>query len=106
MTYAQLQNRLTYGLIAIAVAVGGIFGTAIGAGLVYGFRDGEPMAPVRIEVASAIALMVAAGGQWVSANRPRDGSEGLAADVGALHAAGYHRKDLTVVPKPGATPDA
>ncbi len=35
----------------------------------------------------------------------RYGSENLATDANVLRAVGYHRADLTVVPKPGAVPE-
>lgn len=104
MTTATFQNVLIYGVIAIAVAMGGLAGIAIGSGAVDGFHDGQAFASVRIEVAGAIALMVSAGGQWLAANRPRVGGEQIAAQVDTLKASGYHRKDLTVAVKPGAVP--
>lgn len=99
MTVAQFRNLSIYAGIWIAIALAGALGLAIGNGAVPGFSDGQILAPARTEIASALALLVSGGGIWLAANRPRFGSEMLAATVSAYKALGYHRDDLAVMPK-------
>lgn len=99
MTVDQAKNLLIYAGIWIAIALAGALGLAIGNGAVPGFSDGQILAPARTEIASALALLVSGGGIWLAANRPRFGSEALAATVSAYKMLGYHRDDLTVQPK-------
>jgi hypothetical protein len=69
-----------------------------------GFRDGELLAPAKNEAVGLLALLAPILSTWLVSNRPRFGSEHLAAEVGAYKEMGYHRDDLTVRPKGGSEP--
>lgn len=96
MTDLQLRNILIYCLLWVAVAIAGPLGFAISSGAVPGFGDGEALASARGEIAGALALLVTAGGMYLAANRPRVGSEEIAAQVDAERKGGTSRRALTV----------
>lgn len=102
MTTAKFRNIATYGAIGIAIYLLMNLGDAIQSGLMPGFMDGQTFAPSRERIADLIELITAAGAMWLAANRPRFGSERLAADVKALQADGVSRQDMTVVTKEDA----
>lgn len=104
MTELQFRNVLVYVLLWVLVALAGPLGTTIGTGAVPGFGDGEPLAPARGEVAGALALLMTAGGMYLAANRPRVGSEQIAADVDAARKSGVSRRALTVQTKGAVRP--
>lgn len=102
MTTARLQNVAIYVAIGVAILLAGALGQAVSAGNLPGFQDGQTFAGVRGQIGDLIALLATSGGIWLAANRPRQGSEGLAADVSALHDEGVHRADMTVISKEDA----
>lgn len=103
MTTARLQNIAVYVAIGVAILLAGALGQAVGNGALPGFRDGETFASVRGQIGDLIALLATSGGLWLAANRPRQGSEALAADVNELQQAnGTHRADMTVISKEDA----
>jgi hypothetical protein len=101
----QLKNLLIYIGVALAnmVAIG--VAAALAAGTMPGFRDGELLAPAKTEAVGLLALLAPILSTWLASNRPRFGSEGIAAKVNSLREQGYHRDDLTVRPKGGSRPD-
>jgi hypothetical protein len=101
----QLKNLLIYVGVALAnmIAIG--VAAALAAGTMPGFRDGELLAPAKTEAVGLLALLAPILSTWLASNRPRYGSEHLAADIGAYKDMGYHRDDLKVVLKKDAVPD-
>jgi hypothetical protein len=101
----QLKNLLIYIGVALAnmVAIG--VAAALAAGTMPGFRDGELLAPAKTEAVGLLAVVAPILSTWLASNRPRFGSEHLAAEVGAYKEMGYHRDDLTIRPKGGSVPD-
>lgn len=104
MTNAELQNRLIYALITIMVLLSGPLAIAISSGTFPGFEDGTQLASIREQLGAAIGTLVTIGGMWLAANRPRLGSEQLAADADKLRKLGKSRRGLKVVPKGAAEP--
>lgn len=103
MTDAQLRNLLTYLAVALLNILAIAVAAALAGGTMPGFREGEFLRPSEDAAVGLLALCVPLLTTWLAAHRPRLGSEGIAADVGAYKALGFHRADLTVVPKAGRT---
>ena len=102
MTTDRLLNIAVYVAIGVAILLAGALGAEIGEGTLPGFQDGQTFAGVRGQIGDLIALLATSGGIWLAANRPRQGSEGIAAEVKDLQASGVHRADMTVVTKEDA----
>lgn len=99
MSDAQLRNLLIHvGLVAANIVVIAL-AAALTAGTLPGFRDGEALAPARAELTALLVLVGPIITQAIAASRTRLGSEGLAAEVDVYRERGYHRDDLTVVPR-------
>jgi hypothetical protein len=96
----QLKNIAWY--VAYAVA-GALVATGVQFGVVLVGDDPILWRPLAATFVTTLfgALATAAG----SATRPRTGSEPIAQKVNALRDMGYHRDDLTVVPKANRRPD-
>lgn len=97
MTTARLQNIATYVAIGVGILLIQALGRAIGNGAVAGFMDGQTFESVRSEIGGLLTLLGTAGGLWMAANRPRQGSERLSAQVEALRADDVDRADMTVI---------
>jgi hypothetical protein len=101
---AQLKNLLVFiavvacNILVISVA------SALGADTMPGFREGEFLRPGREPALGLLAILAPIIGGWIMQNRPRFGSEGLAAQTDAYRELGYHRSQLEVVPKRGVEP--
>lgn len=102
----KLNNLLIYLIVGVLNVCAIAVGAGLASGTLPGFRPGEGFAPAGPALTALLAVVVPTLSTWMAANRPRLGSEGLAADVSALKARGYHRKDMTVVPKAGAVSEA
>jgi hypothetical protein len=105
MSDLKLQNLLIYLGVGLLNALAIATAAALAAGTMPGFRDGEFLRPSEDVVVGLLALLVPVLTTWLASNRPRFGSEQLAAEVGAYRDLGYHRADLTVLPKGGRAPD-
>jgi hypothetical protein len=97
ITPARLQNLLIYVLTAMANILAIALAAALAAGTMPGFRDGEMLAPAKVEMAALLAFMIPILSGFVSANRPSYGGEGLAAQANVLHQQGVHRDDMVVL---------
>lgn len=98
----RLWNVLAYCGIALLNLLLTLLAIAITAGTIAGFRPGEPFAPYAAQFTAIIAVATPALSAWLNSNRPRIGSEGLAADVKELQKDGFSRQDMTVVTKEDA----
>jgi hypothetical protein len=100
MTSDQLKNLAWYALYALG---GALITTGVQFGVVLTGTGDIEWRPLAATFVTALfgALATAAG----SATRPRTGSEPIAQKVNALREMGYHRDDLTVVPKADRRPD-
>jgi hypothetical protein len=104
VTTAQLRNLLVFCCVVLAQVVVISVAAALAADTMPGFREGDFLRPGRETLIGLLALLTPIVAGWVMQNRPRWGSEELAQRVNELRDQGYHRADLTVVPKDGAAP--
>lgn len=98
-TAAQWRNLLIFVAVAVANIVVIAVAAALGGDTMPGFREGEPLRPGKDQAIGLLALLAPIISGWIVQNRPRFGSEGLAAEVDARRREGYARDDLTVIPK-------
>lgn len=105
MTTAQLHNLAIFIGAVVANIVAVSVAAALAGDTMPGFREGEFLRPGRDEAIGLLALLVPILSGLVVQNRPRFGSERLAAEVDERRKQGYSRNDLTVVPKDRVAPD-
>lgn len=103
-TRAQWLNLGTFCTVVLVQVIVLSLAAALASDTMTGFREGELFRPGRDTAIGLLTLLTPIIGGWVIQNRPRFGSEALAAQVNDLRADGYHRDQLTVVPKDGAQP--
>lgn len=93
----RLWNVLAYCGIALLNLLLTLLAIAITSGSIVGFRPGEPFTPYAAQFTAIIAIATPALTGWLNSNRPRIGSEVLAADVRALQKDGVPRSEMTVL---------
>lgn len=103
MSTAQLKNLAIFcGVVVVNIIVISV-AAALGADTMPGFREGELFRPGRESAIGLLAIVAPIISGWIVQNRPRIGSERLAAIVDDYRERGYHKSDLTVVPKEALT---
>lgn len=88
------MNGAAYATLAVLSALLTAFAVQLGAGKVPIPDDWQWVVPI-----------LSAGLVAVTSLLPRIGSEPISSQVDALRERGYQRKDLRVIPQPGARPD-
>lgn len=99
MTDLAFRNLLMYVLLWVANVLAICAAAALAAGTMPGFQEGQFFAPASSVVLGSLMLAVPTLTGWLAANRPRIGSEQLAADVDKQRKAGRSRRALKVTPK-------
>jgi hypothetical protein len=105
VTEAQFRNLLIYAGVALLNMLAIAVAAALAGGTMPGFRANEFFEPAKGELVALLTLAAPILSTWLASNRPRFGSEQLAAEVGVFKDLGFHRDDLTVLPKGGRVPD-
>jgi hypothetical protein len=99
-----LRNLGVYCIVALANMLAVVVSAGLIAGTVPGFRVGEFLAPATGLMVALLAIVVPILTAWLAANRPRLGSEHLAAQVSELGAEGVPKRDMIVVPRDDEAP--
>lgn len=102
MTTAQLNNLLIFVGVALLNMLVIASAAALAAGTMPGFREGEFLRPAASTAVALLAFLAPILSSWISANRPRLGSEGLAQQVNDLRAEGVSRSQMVVVSRDDA----
>lgn len=97
MSTARLRNLLVYVGIACADMLVISAAAALGADAMPGFRPGEFLAPARTSAVTLLAVVAPCLSAWLASNRPRFGSEPIAAQVNALSERGVPRGEMVVL---------
>jgi len=99
------KNLLIYIGIAVANMAAIALAAGVAGGSLVGFRDGDPFAVAGPSMAALLAVVTPILSTWLASNRPRIGSEAIAAAVDERRHAGQSRKSMVVRSK-GSPPDA
>lgn len=75
VTNEQLNNLLIYVALWLLMGLASALAVSVGAGAVPPFQDGQPFAAGRTEIAAAFGFLAAGLGTWLTANRPKLGTE-------------------------------
>jgi hypothetical protein len=93
---AQFVNLLIFVAVVVCQITVVSVAAALASDTMPGFREGELFRPGRDLAIGLLALLGPIIGGWVIQNRPRFGSEPVAAQVNDLRAQGVSRQDMVV----------
>jgi hypothetical protein len=93
----RLRNVMIYGLVAAINGLATVAAAMLAAGTLPWFEGEGAMAPAKPIFLTALAVLVPALTSWLAANRPRVGSETLAAQVDDKTKLGIAKTDMQVV---------
>jgi hypothetical protein len=92
----QFKNLLIYVCIAIANMVAIALAAGVASGNLAGFRPGDPFEVAGPAMAALLAVVTPVLSTWLASNRPRIGSEEIAAQVDQRRRHGQSRKTMVV----------
>lgn len=99
----RLRNVLIYSAIACLNAAAVVAAALVAQGAVPALEAGGWAEPAKPILLAMLAVLVPSLASWLAANRPRLGSEAVAAQVDVLEKRGNRRRQMRVLPTaPGA----